>query len=312
MIVKPRHIQEIRNLVQGHVLTDVLLSRFTSFKIGGPADLVVEPANVESLAQLLRYLDDENVPRMILGAGTNVLFSDEGFRGVVVRTGTMSGLGFHANGSDHVRVRVAAGVPLPSVVSEGCKLGWTGLEELWGIPGSFGGAVVTNAGSGPISVADSLVSVKLLTRRGDEVTVQKEELVYGYRSISLPAGTVVVEGTLKLSRADRETIEARLEAARGRRRGQQPLGRASAGCVFKNPSPDNPAGAIIDRLGFKGLAVGDAQVSEIHANFIINRGKARARDVLELIETIRATVREKESVNLELEICVIGGDAAHG
>jgi UDP-N-acetylmuramate dehydrogenase len=311
VILSPRQIEEIRGIVHGHVLTDVLLSRFTSFKIGGPADLVVEPADAACLAEVLRYLADEGIPRMVLGAGTNVLFRDRGFRGVVIRTAPLTSLEFREDGSGTVTIDVAAGVPLPGVVSRACKLGWTGLEWLWGIPGSFGGAVVTNAGAGGVSVADRLVRVKLLTERGEETILKKTDLIYGYRFMKLPPSTVVATATLELVAASAQTVQDNLEAARAKRRGQQPWDKPSAGCVFKNPSPDNPAGAIVDRLGFKGTAVGDAQVSEVHANFIINRGNARAADVLELIEIVRSTVKEKEHIDLELEILVLGEEASH-
>ncbi len=311
MILSPSQIDEIRGIVHGSALTDVLLSRFTSFRIGGPADLVVEPKDGARLAEVLRYLADQGIPRMILGAGTNVLFRDKGFRGVVLRTALMSGMVFEEDGAGNVEVTVAAGVPLAAVVSRACKLGWTGLEWLWGIPGSFGGAVVTNAGAGGRSVADSLIFVKLLADRGEETILEKADLRYGYRFLKLPSSAVVAEATLKLAAADPEAIQTNLEAARARRRGQQPWDKPSAGCVFKNPSTDNPAGAIIDRLGFKGRTVGDAQVSEVHANFIINRGNARAADVLELIEIVRGTVKEKEHIELELEIRVLGEDASH-
>ena len=306
-MLTPRHIDEIRKLLPGRVLTDIPLSRFTSFKIGGPADLIAEPDRVEKLAELLRYLHDEGIPRIVLGSGTNVLFRDEGVRGVVVRTGSLTGIEVHANGSDEAAIVVAAGDPLPLVVSRACKEGWSGLEDLWGIPGSFGGAVATNAGTAGISVADRLISLRLLTDRGEEMVLGREDLEYGYRRLTLPRDAVVVEGMVNLRRGDRDAIETAVEQARARRRGRQPSDRPSAGCVFKNPSPENPAGAIIDRLGFKGSTVGDAQVSPVHANFIVNLGNARARDVLELIETIRSAVKEKEHIDLELEIRVLGG-----
>lgn len=310
MSLTPKHIHEINGIVQGRTLRDVPLSRFTSFRIGGPAELVAEPGDVERLAELLRYLTDERIPRIILGAGTNVLFSDGGFAGVVVRMSPIGGLDVHTNGSGHARITVGAGISLPQVVSRSAKLGWTGLEDLWGIPGSFGGAVTTNAGAGAGSIGDKLVEINLLTPRGEELKLRRENLEYGYRFLRLPTGSVVIQGTLELPAGDSDTIQAYLEAARARRKGQQPMDRPSAGCIFKNPSATNPAGAIIDRLGCKGMAVGDAQVSEVHANFIINRGAARAAHVLELIERIRSLVRQKEGVELDLEIRVIGRTAA--
>jgi UDP-N-acetylmuramate dehydrogenase len=240
-----------------------------------------------------------------------VLFQDKGFRGVVVLLTSLDGFSVHENGSDHARITVAAGVPLPLVVSRTARAGWTGIEPLWGIPGSFGGAVVTNAGAGGVSIGETLQQVKLLTLSNEEVTLEKGALRFGYRSMLLPHGAIVLEGTLRLGRADLRSTEAELDKARERRRSSQPWDWPSAGCIFKNPHTDNPAGALIDRLGFKGTQVGDAQVSEVHANFIINRGAATAADVLELIEKIKRRVRAEEGIELELEIRVMGEEGTH-
>jgi len=307
MIFSPRNAKGIHDLVKGRVQEDVPLSRFTSFKIGGPADLVVEPADVDELAALLRFVSEKEIPRVLLGSGTNVLFPDEGFRGVVIRMASITGFSVLQNGSDHARISVAAGVPLPAVVNRACGGGWSGIEPLQGIPGSFGGAIVSNAGAGGVSVGDFIRQVILLRCSGEETVLGKDDLHFEYRSMKLPEDAVVVKGTLRLRRGERESIEAGLEKARQRRL-SQPTGRSSAGCVFKNPAPDRPAGAIIDRLGFKGTTVGDAQVSEAHANFIINRGNAKATDVMALIEKIRARVKETEDIDLELEIRVMGGE----
>lgn len=306
MTLTPLQIKEIDKLVPGRVLREVPLSRFTSFKIGGPADIMVEPAGRHDLSRLLMYLDDEKIPRIILGAGTNVLFHDAGFRGVVVRTKSLNRMDFQSDTVGVATVIVAAGVPLPRLVNRAGEFGWTGLEDLWGIPGAFGGAVVTNAGAGQVSMSDPLVTIRLLSDRGEPITLNKQDFHSGYRSMEIPPRSVVVEGVLQLTRGRSQAIEARVAAARERRQNRQPSGVASAGCVFKNPSPEQTAGLIIDRLGFKGMSVGDAEVSDVHANFIVNRGKARAADVLELVETIRTRVREEEGLELVLEIRVIG------
>jgi UDP-N-acetylmuramate dehydrogenase len=305
-----RQIEDIQALLRARSLAGVPLSRFTSFRIGGPADLAVEPQDVPELASLLRYLQTESIPSIVLGAGTNVLFHDAGFRGVVVRTDSISGFEIREEGSDHAIITVAAGVPLPMVVTKTCALGWTGLEPLWGIPGLFGGAVVTNAGAEDACTGDFLIGLRLLTDEGEEVVLDRDQLEYSYRSMKLPPKSVVVEGTLRLPRGDRQSIDGDLLEARLRRR-LQPSDKPSAGCVFKNPSPENPAGAIIDRLGFKGMTLGGAQVSELHANFIINRGQATAADVLGLIQRIRDRVKAEENIDLELEIRVIGEEAAN-
>ena len=309
MTLTGSHIQDIRQLLHGHVLTRAPLSGFTSFNIGGPADLVAEPQNVEQLADLVNYLREGKIPRFFLGGGTNVLFHDAGFRGVVVRMNALRNCDIQTNGSGHGRITVAAGVALPTVIARVCKLGWTGLEALWGIPGSFGGAVVTNAGAGGACVGDFLVGINLLTEAGEQTFLKKERIRYGYRAFELPQGAVVLGGTIKLNRDDPLSIETKLAKAKSLRRKTQPWKLPSAGCVFKNPSPDNPAGAIIDRLGFKGVTIGDAQVSERHANFIVNRGKATSTDVMQLVEQIRERAWQAERIELEMEICVIGETA---
>lgn len=304
----PRDIEEIRGILilSGRVHTDVPLSRYTSFRIGGPADVLAEPGDLEELKELLLYLDGRGMTRLLLGAGTNVLFRDKGFRGVVIRTGLIKGYRIDVNGSDAARICVAAGEPLAAVIKKAGNDGWGGMEPMWGIPGTFGGAVVTNAGAGGVSIGDLLEEIRLLSPLGEEVTLTKKDIRCGYRCMQLPAGCIVMEGTLRLERRGKAAIDENLNLARGRRKETQPWNELSAGCIFKNPSPERPAGAIIDRLGFKGLTVGGACVSEIHANFIVNRGGATAADVLDLIEQIREKVRREERIDLELELHVIG------
>jgi UDP-N-acetylmuramate dehydrogenase len=302
-------VDEIREIMRGRVDLNVPLSRLTSFRIGGPADVVAEPSDSRDLARLLNYLRDRNVSRIFLGAGTNVLFHDAGFRGVVIRMTGIKGFEVQSNGSEHALIAVGAGTPLPSVIARTCASGWTGLEPLWGIPGSFGGAVMTNAGAGRVCTGDFLEKVRLLTLSGEELLMKRPDIRYGYRSMDFPGGTAVVEGTLRLPKGRADCIEADLQRARTRRRASQPYDRFSAGCVFKNPSRDRPAGAIIDRLGFKGMTVGEAEVSRVHANFIVNTGHASSSDVVELIERIRERVLEHEKIDLELEIRIVGEEA---
>jgi len=270
---------------------------------------VAVPENAEQLTDLIDYLRDRKIPRFFLGGGTNVLFHDAGFRGVVVRMTALRAFDLTTNGSGQGRMNVAAGAALQKVIAKARKLGWTGLEALWGIPGSFGGAVVTNAGAGGACIGEILATVDLLTQTGERVSLEKEEIRHSYRTLELPRGSVVLSGTLKLNRDDPASIEEKLAKAKSLRRTTQPRGVHSAGCVFKNPSPDNPAGAIIDRLGFKGLTVGGAQVSKRHANFIVNRGKATSTDVMQLVEHIRERVWQEERIELEMEICVVGETA---
>lgn len=305
----PRDIEEIRGILNGRALAGVPLSRYTSFRIGGPADVLAEPVDLEELTALLLYLGGRGTRRMFLGAGTNVLFRDEGFRGVVVRTGLIRGFRIEADGSDRALIRVVAGEPLAAAIKKSCTDGWGGMEPLWGIPGTFGGSVITNAGAGSASLGDLLEQVKLLTKEGEEIILTKNDIQCGYRFMKLPADCIVAEGTLRLERHDKAVINDNLDAARRRRKETQPWNQLSAGCIFKNPSPERPAGAIIDRLGLKGLQVGGACVSEVHANFIVNHGEATAADVLNLIEKVRERVGREEKVDLELELHVIGEGA---
>ena len=306
MILTQQQIDEISALLNRPVVPNASLRSYSSFRIGGPADLLVEPESIHELRSVQGYANEHGIPYFILGAGTNVLFQDEGFRGIILRMGAIRGFEMLENGSDVARARIAAGEPLPAVVSRLAKLGWRGAEGLWGIPGMFGGAVATNAGSGGVWISDLLTEVKLMTPDGLETSVEKSDLQYGYRYFRLPRDTVVLEGTIRVNRDEPQSIEADIEAARSRRRRAQPIDMRTAGCVFKNPSADKPAGALIDMLVLKGHRVGDAQVSELHANFIVNHGNARAIDVLELIETIRSKVKEQEGIDLELEIQVVG------
>jgi len=302
----PFQIEEIRRIVSGAVRLNVPLSGLTSFRIGGPAAAVAEPRSVAELAGLVRFLHVDGIPYLLLGSGTNVLCRDDGFRGLIVRTNGLGIWELHPNGSDHAVVQVAAGVSLPLVVSKSCSLGWTGLEPLWGIPGSFGGAVVTNAGAGGASISDFLISVELVNAAGEEISLDKADLTFGYRSMAIGEGAVVVGGALRLPRGIPSEVESRLDQAKARRKATQPVAQPSAGCVFKNPAPERPAGAIIDRLGLKGTTSGGAMVSEVHANFIVNRGNASAEDVMRLIELIRSKVKAEEHIDLELEIRVVG------
>lgn len=310
MILTQQQIDEISALLSRPVVPHAQLRSYSSFRIGGPADLLVEPESIHELRSVMEYAREHGIPYFVLGAGTNVLFQDEGFRGMVLRMGAIRGFEVLENGSDVAQARVAAGEPLSAVVSRLAKLGWRGVEGLWGIPGMFGGAVATNAGSGGVWISDLLAVIKLMNPDGLETSVETSDLQYGYRHLNLPQETVVLEGIIRVNRAEPQFVEADIEAARSRRRRTQPIDMPTAGCVFKNPSVDKPAGALIDMLGLKGYRVGDAQVSELHANFIVNHGNARALDVLELIETIRSKVKEQEGIDLELEIKVVG--SPHG
>jgi UDP-N-acetylmuramate dehydrogenase len=297
---------DIRGIMRGRVSTDVPLRSLTSFKIGGPADVVAEPSESEELGLLRGFLLRKGIPNTILGGGTNVLCSDQGYRGVVVRTSALKRIEALEGGSHGSRLRAAAGTRLAAVAVRACRAGCKGMEPLWGIPGSVGGAIALNAGAGDVCAGDFIEELSLITQNGDEIVVGRHEFYYGYRRMDLPPNCVVAEGIFHVPAGNPFEVKERLRNWVRVRRERQPWRAASAGCVFKNPSSGDSAGALIDRSGLKGAREGGAEVSDVHANFIVNRGGATAADVLRLIERVRNRVLMEDHVELELEINLLG------
>lgn len=276
------------------------LCRHTSIRVGGPADVFVVPADLEDLRRVLRVSAQYGVAVLPLG-GSNLIVRDGGIRGVVVRLShfqdmTVQGSGLYAG----------AGVAMPRLAQAAMQAGLAGLEFSCGIPGTLGGAIAMNAGTRDGEMADIIESVTIMDARGDIRECPRSVLQFGYRYSCLPPG-IILGARLKLDPAPRAEIEARMARSLTHRRKTQPLHLPNAGSIFKNP-PGRSAGALIERLGLKGLRVGDAELSAQHANFIVNRGRATARDILELIRRIQETVREHAGIELELEVRVVGED----
>lgn len=312
MTIDPLIIEDIRRLVQGNVLTGAFMRDLTSFRIGGRADVVIEPLDVENMAKLRSFLSQEGIPSILLGAGTNVLCSDKGYRGVVVRTKALKHVKTIVNGSGLVRIAAGAGVGLTALTNRTYRAGGHGMEPLWGIPGSVGGSIAINAGAGEVATCDFVEELKLVTDKGTVIGLKKSDLDFGYRSARLPDNGVVVEALFQfMPGGDPLKIREQLGHWMRVRRERQPWRVPSAGCVFKNPAQGDSAGAIIERLGFKGISEGCAQISPIHANFIVNKGGAMAEDVLRLIRKIRRRVVKEYRVQLELEIKLIGEGLEH-
>ncbi len=300
-----RHIDRITELTQGKVLTDAPLSRYTTFRIGGPADVLVEPRSPVALGELRAYLTEWEVPHLIVGAGSNILFRDGGYRGVVIRTNELDGL-IVVEESNTIRIVAQAGTPLPFVIRVAGKAGGLGLEELWGIPGSLGGSVAVNAGSARVALCDFVHEARVMDPTGTECTLTHSQLNCSYRSLALPEGSMITSVDLRLERGPALSIQAGLDAARARK-AAQPHNAPSAGCVFKNPRSGLSAGKLIDEAGLKGFGVGGAQVSQSHGNFIINKGDATATDVLAVITRIRERLQQ-DGISLALEIQILGED----
>lgn len=283
------------------VREDEPLRKHVSFRIGGPADVLVVPRSLDELRGLMRWLFNEQISFTILGQGSNVLIADAGIRGVVVKIG--KGLDQFAVEED--RVIAQAGAGLPHLARAAAVQGLAGLEFAAGIPASVGGAVVMNAGAHGHSMQEIVIAVRLLTPQGEEVA-GPPALGFAYRTSTLqdrPA--VVVEATLQLARSEAQLVRSRTALWLRHRSATQPIGPPSSGCIFRNPTGDH-AGRLIDLAGGKGLVAGGARVSEVHANYILNTGEAMAADVIGLMHKVNALVMEKFHVTLEPEIKFLG------
>ena len=299
---------EIKN-IKGEVLRNEPLSRHTSFGIGGPADLLVYPADTADLVALLREIRARELPSIVLGGGTNLLVRDGGFRGVAISLRRLNAVKvvreYRSLGGTYAVVSAEAGAVLAKVISFAANEALTGLEFATGIPGTIGGAVCMNAGTAEGEMGDVIETVTLLTPGGALATRSKEEMGFGYRTASVPAGHVVLSALLQLRHDEKKKIEAKVKALMDKRKERQPWGLPNAGSMFKNPL-DESAGKLIESAGLKGKTVGGAQVSEKHANFIVNTGKATAADVLALMEIVKQTVLDVHGARLEPEIKIVG------
>ena len=283
------------------VRRQVELGPLTTLGVGGPAPWVVEPRSREELALAVAGLNAAGAAFRLLGGGSNLLVGDEGVDEVVIHTRRLTGLQGDAGAG---LLRAEAGLPLSRLVARCQARGLAGAECLIGIPGTVGGAVAGNAGGAHGCIGDLLTTVTLLEADGRLREVPCTPSEFGYRRSPF-RGAVVVEATLALRPDAPRAIRERMRAIHAAKRASQPLTAASAGCMFKNPRPHS-SGRLIDAAGCKGLSVGGARVSERHANFFVNEGGAAARDVLALIERVRAEVARSSGHELELEVEIWG------
>jgi UDP-N-acetylmuramate dehydrogenase len=287
------------------------MSGHTSYRIGGVADALVSPLDRQDLVALLQETRDQRLPCLVLGAGTNLLVRDGGFRGVIISLKKMAAIEifreYRSLGGSFAVIHVEAGALLARLLSFSVERGLTGLEFATGIPGTVGGAVCMNAGTTQGEMGDIIDTVTLVAPDGELGLRNREEMGFGYRTANVPADHVVLDAKIILRHGDAGKIKASVKQIMARRKDQQPWGLPSAGSVFKNPQ-DESAGKLIESAGLKGLTVGGAQVSEKHANFIVNRGNAKAADVLQLMELIKEKVLEMHRIRLEPEIKIVGED----
>lgn len=282
------------------------MTRHTSWRVGGAAEKFYAPADIEDMAEYLKQLPADE-PVTLIGLGSNLLVRDGGIRGsVICPTSVMNGFEIE---SDHT-LRVEAGVPCAIVAKRLAKEDYNGLEFLAGIPGTVGGALAMNAGAFGGETWDHVDHVETLDRHGNRTIRQRDEYVIGYRSVIGPEPTELeewfVSAWFTLNRVtDEQTSQQRIKELLARRAATQPTGIPSCGSVFRNPEGDHAA-RLIEACGLKGLRMGDAQVSEKHANFILNLGKAKAADIERLIIHVMQTVKQKHDVDLESEVRIVG------
>ena len=294
----------LRARLRGEVLIDEPLARHTSLKVGGSADLFVVPADLDDLRESLKAAAAAGLPHLVIGGGYNLLVKDGGFRGLVISLQNFTRLERQSGG----RLAVGAGVKNSALVRYAAEQGLTGLEFLSGIPGTVGGALSMNAGAHGEAIMERLES--MVTLADGEVRKRgRHELVFGYRFLRLDPGEVVAEATFLLQAGEQAEIEERMESLLAHRRNAQRVGYPNAGSFFKNPEGEQ-AWRLIDQAGLRGCRVGGAEVSESHANFLVNRGGATAKDFLELAQLIREKVRQGCGIVLEEEVRVVGEDCA--
>lgn len=290
-------------LSEENLKIDEPMKKHTSFRVGGPADIMVTPENYEQLRDIIRICNENDVPFFVLGNGTNLLVKDGGIRGVVIRLNKLNKVLVEEG-----KIIAQAGASLVGLSFTAFKQGLAGLEFACGIPGSIGGAVAMNAGAYNGEVGDFIESALVINRQGKIQTLTKKEMKFEYRTSEILKNKyIVLEVTFNLKSGNSDDIKSRMDLLSQKRKQNQPLEYPSAGSTFKRPE-GHFAAKLIDDCGLKGVHVGDAEVSSKHSGFIINKGNAYAKDILELIKNVKEKVNEKYNVCLQPEVRIIGED----
>lgn len=292
-------LDDIRRNFRGRIAINEPVGPYTTFRIGGAADIYLEPLDKDDALALINHLEAGGVPFFLMGNGSNILVSDDGIRGAVVNLEA----GFNYMSYDDGVVRAGAGVKLAKFVDFCIRNGRRGAEMLAGIPGTLGGAIIMNAGAYGGEISDHMLSVELIRDR-KLTTITAEEGGFAYRTSNL-RGSVVLEASFRFPEGPPEEMKTVRRETLLKRNESQPVAWPNAGSIFKNP-PGDYAARLIQECGLKGRAVGNAEISELHANFIINRGGASADDVIALIKIARQAVLERFDIELELEIKLVG------
>ncbi|MEA3385849.1 MAG: UDP-N-acetylmuramate dehydrogenase [Thermodesulfobacteriota bacterium] len=294
--------KDLKKIEELQVRKNVSLLPLTSFRIGGPAHLFLVPRTLKALEQTISYLGNRSISYKVLGQGSNLLINDKGVKLVMTLAALQR---IHSTpGHSFKTVSVEAGCRLKSLISWSTRNGLCGLENLSGIPASVGGAISMNAGTNKCSMAGAIDAVQFTGPDGS-CWSRKNQLQFDYRSFRLPDKALISAARIQLGKSSPDQIIRNVRKVMRKRRTTQPIEKPSAGCIFRNP-PGDSAGKLIDQCGIKGLRIGDAEVSKKHANFIVNRGKASAVQVMDLMEIIRERVKKEADVEFVPEVSIWG------
>lgn len=303
-------LEKIFKDIKGEKRFNEPMTRYTSFRIGGRADLIIFPKNAESLKNIVLASISSRIPLLVMGCGTNLLVRDNGIRGVVVSlTKGFRNIEIIKITNKFVYTVVGAGLKLSGLIKFSLENSLGGLECLAGIPGSVGGAIMMNAGTQTGEIGDSIKCVRVMDKNGGVKTLDSNMIAFGYRSSSFPKGSIILDAEFILKKTDKRHIKRKITGNLLSRRKRQPLSLPSAGSIFKNPN-GTKAYKIIDEIGMRGARSGDAFVSKKHSNFIVNKGNAAASDVIRLIHRIRRKAKAEKGISLETEIIIVGERSA--
>lgn len=294
-------MNEINNKTASLCLMNESLKKHTTYGIGGPADLMIFPKSKQDLIKVIEIINENKIQLTILGSGSNVLVSDNGIRGAVISL---------KNSLKQIEVDenilyAECGTMLGKIVKHAVKNNLIGLENLNGVPGTLGGALIMNAGAWGGEISENLIHVEVINSKSEIQKIQKKDLNFSYRQSSFNKDDILLSAKFNLKKADKDIIKENFIEAQSGRKKSQPLNKRSAGSLFKNPK-NNSAGKLLDEAGLKGFSIGDAKISEKHANFFINDGDASSRDMLMLIKKAHKEVKDKFNVNLSLEVKLMG------
>ena len=294
-------MNEINNETASLCLMNESLKKHTTYGIGGPADLMIFPKSKQDLIKVIEIINENKIQLTILGSGSNVLVSDNGIRGAVI---SLKNSLKQIEVDDNI-LYAECGTMLGKIVKHAVKNNLIGLENLNGVPGTLGGALIMNAGAWGGEISENLIHVEVINSKSEIQKIQKKDLNFSYRQSSFNKDDILLSAKFNLKKADKDIIKENFIEAQSGRKKSQPLNKRSAGSLFKNPK-NNSAGKLLDDAGLKGFSIGGAKISEKHANFFINDGDATSKDMLMLIKKAHKEVKDKFNVNLSLEVKLMG------